>query len=102
MRRSGRAVPERRREPWRDSVAGCACRETRLERYLVPWRATACHRLLEVMVEEFVRIVLGGMRRQVEEFDPVDMILHPGGDPVRPMDRQVVDDDEQLAGSLAD
>ena len=30
------------------------------------------------------------------------MVLHPGGDPVRPMDRQIVDDDEQLARGLAD
>jgi hypothetical protein len=30
------------------------------------------------------------------------MVLHPGGDPVRPMDRQIVDDHEQLARGLAD
>ena len=34
--------------------------------------------------------------RQVEEFDLIGMVLHPGGDPVRPMDRQIVDDHEQL------
>src|SRR4029079_8656094 len=33
--------------------------QTGLERRLVPWRATARHRLLEVIIEEFVRIVLG-------------------------------------------
>ena len=32
-----------------------------LERNLVLWRATACHCLLEVVVEEFVWIVLGGV-----------------------------------------
>jgi hypothetical protein len=30
------------------------------------------------------------------------MLLHPGGDPVGAMDRQIVDDDEQLACRLAD
>ena len=30
-----------------------------LERRLVPWRAAARHRLLEIVVEEFVWIVLG-------------------------------------------
>ena len=33
--------------------------QTGLERRLVPWRATARHRLLEVIIEEFVRIVSG-------------------------------------------
>src|ERR1051326_8901327 len=60
-----------------------------LESGLVRWRAAARYRLLEVVVEEFVRIVLGRVGRQVEEFDPIGMVLHPGGDPVRPMDRQV-------------
>src|ERR1041384_699495 len=73
-----------------------------LERRLVPWRATARHRLLEIVVEEFVRIVLGRVGRQVEELDLIGMVLHPGGDPVRPMDWQVVDDHEQLARGLAD
>ena len=43
-----------------------------------------------------------GRGRQVEEFDLIGMVLHPGGDPVRPMDRQIVDDHEQLARGLAD
>ena len=33
--------------------------QTGLEGGFVPWRATARHRLLEVIIEEFVRIVLG-------------------------------------------
>ena len=37
-----------------------------LERSLVPWRATACHRLLEIVVEEFVGIVLGRVGREVK------------------------------------
>ena len=73
-----------------------------LESSLVAWRVTACHRLLDVVVEEFIRIVLGSIRGQVEEFDLIGMVVHPGGDPARLMDRQVVDDDEQLARGLAD
>src|ERR687890_1680837 len=73
-----------------------------LESGLVPWRATARHRLLEVVVEEFVWIVLGRVGRQVEELDLIGMVLHPGSDPVRPVDWQVVDDHEQLARGLAD
>ena len=72
-----------------------------LEGNLVPWRVTARHRLLEIVVEEFVRIVLGGIARQVKEFDPVGMILQPGGDPAGAVDRQIVDDDEQLARGLS-
>src|SRR3954452_9923433 len=68
----------------------------------VVWRATARHRLLEVVVEEFVWIVLGRVGRQVEELDLIGMVLHPGSDPVRPVDWQVVDDHEQLARGLAD
>ena len=33
--------------------------QTGLESRLVPWRAAARHRLLEIVVEEFIRIVLG-------------------------------------------
>jgi hypothetical protein len=43
-----------------------------------------------------------GRVRQVDGFDPVGIVLHPGGDPVRPVDRKVVDDHEQLACGLAD
>src|SRR4051812_48601063 len=39
--------------------------QTGLERRHVPWRATARHRLLEIVVEEFVGIVLGRVGRQV-------------------------------------
>src|SRR4051812_32744531 len=76
--------------------------QTGFESSLVPWRAAACHRLLEIVVEEFVWIMLGGIGRQVKEFDPVGMVLHPGGDAVRSVYRQIVDDDEQLACGLAD
>ena len=55
--------------------------QTGLERRLVLWRATARHRLLEIVVEAFVWIVLGGIGRQVEEFDLISMVLHPGDDP---------------------
>src|SRR5436305_15111758 len=53
--------------------------QTGFESSLVPWRAAARHGLLEVVVEEFVGIVLGRVGRQIEEFDPVGMVLHPGG-----------------------
>src|SRR3954470_3579187 len=98
MRRSGHLEPGRRHAAWRDSVVGCAVGgRARLELSLVPWRAVARHCLLEMVVEEFVRIVLGGIRWQIVEFDLTGMILDPGADAVRSMDRQVVDDDEQLA-----
>src|SRR5215208_1108032 len=64
------------------------------ERILVPWGAAARHRLLEVVVEEFVRIVLGRVGRQIDEFDLIGMILYPGGDPVGAMDWQIINDDE--------
>ena len=32
-----------------------------LERDHISWRATTGHRLLEIVVEEFVRVVLGGI-----------------------------------------
>src|SRR4029079_17978285 len=37
--------------------------QTGLERRLVPRRAAARHRLLEVIIEEFVRIVLGRVEK---------------------------------------
>jgi hypothetical protein len=40
--------------------------------------------------------------RQVEELDLIGMVLHPGGDPAGAMDRQIVDDHEQLACRFAD
>src|ERR1044071_805417 len=46
--------------------------------------------------------VNGLIRGQIEELDPIDMVLHPDGDPTRPMDRQIIDDHEQLARGLAD
>src|SRR3954451_1447748 len=72
------------------------------ERILVPWGAAARHRLLEVVVEEFVGIVLGRVGRQIDEFDQIGMVLYPGGNPARSMYRQIVDDHEQLARGLAD
>src|SRR5919199_4372557 len=73
-----------------------------LESRLVPWCAATRHCLLEIVVEEFVWIVFGRVGRQIAEFDPVGMVVHPGGDPVRSMDRKVIDDHEQLARGLAD
>src|ERR1051325_6500207 len=49
-----------------------------LESPLVPWRAATRHRLLEIVVEEFIGIALGRVGRQI------------------------VDDDKQLACRLAD
>jgi hypothetical protein len=66
--------------------------QTGLESRFVPWRAVTRHRLLEIVVEEFIRIVLGRVGRQIAEFDPVGMVVHPSGDPVGAMDRQIVND----------
>jgi hypothetical protein len=38
----------------------------------------------------------------MEEFDPLGIVLPPGGDPARPLDRQIVDDHAPFGCGLAD
>jgi len=39
---------------------------------------------------------------QVEQFDPIGILLHPGGHHLGAVDAQVVDDEEDLAGRVFD
>jgi hypothetical protein len=53
--------------------------------------------LLEVVVHELVGIVLRRIGRQINQFDPMAVGVHPGGHRLGVMDAQGVDDEEDFA-----
>lgn len=57
---------------------------------------------LDILVEEFVGIVLGRVGRQEDQLDPVLVRCHPGLNRLGVVDLQVVEDQEDLALLAAD
>jgi hypothetical protein len=68
-----------------------------LELRLAARRLLAGHRLLQVAVDPLVRVQLGAVAWQVEDLDLGLAPGQPGADLGRAMDRQAVEDEEDLA-----
>src|SRR5208337_1443508 len=64
--------------------------------FAILWQPLPVHAVLDVTVQVFVRIQLWGVLREVEDLEPILLILQPSLDRSRLMNAQIIDNQEDL------